>query len=237
VKRTLAVAERELREAQHTLADLKAKLDARPAAPDAPRGDRCLEPVPRLADVVKDVEQARCLLAELTERIAEGLQERDALLEYVLTKQPDAPEQTERERLPQTHNSRIFKIRIGSQERDKWCPTCGQPAKEACSAHLFLGFFDDGRLGELFCQLGRARRYSMAAGGFHMASRMTSLALQHGASIETVVRQMRYQKDSSGGMPYGPDGPIKGTTGVGSLVDYMAVVIDKAVEDRKKENG
>jgi hypothetical protein len=112
----------------------------------------------------------------------------------VLAKQPDAPEQTERERLPQTHNSRIFKLRIGNKGHAPFCPTCGQPSKEYVSAHLFLGTTDDGRILEMFMQLGRDRRGGLAGGGFHMASRMTSLALQQHAPMESVIRQWRYHK-------------------------------------------
>ena len=208
---------------EHVKHDLQEKLDAHPATTEQ-RGDRCLEPVSRLADIVKDVEQARCLLAELTERIAEGLQERDELLAYVLAQRPDAPEKAERERLPQTHNSRIFKLRIG-----------GKDNPNRCGAHLILGFHDDGRWAEAFVQLGRTHRSTLAAGGFHLASRMMSLALQYGASPETVIRQARYQKDLSGGRPWGTDEPLKEPTSVGSLVDYIAVVAAKEVERRKRE--
>jgi hypothetical protein len=163
------------------------------------------------------------------------LQERDALLEYVLAKQPDAPEEAERERLPQTHNSRIFKLRIGGKEAGHFCPSCGQPAKEYVSAHLFLGSSDDGRILEMFCQLGRERRSGLAGGGFHMASRMASLALQYQAPVESVIRQWRYHKDSSGGRPWGATEPLKEPTGVGSLADYIGWVMSNEVERRKKE--
>jgi hypothetical protein len=62
---------------------------------------------------------------------------------------------------------------------------------------------------------------------------MMSLALQYGASPETVIRQARYQKDLSGGRPWGATEPLKEPTGVGSLVDYIGWTVEHEIERRK----
>lgn len=195
-------------------------------------------PVPRLVDDVKDIAQARGLLAQVNEHIGEALQERDALLEYIFVKAPDAPEQHERERVTQigdTSWSTIRRLRIGKREKEEFCPKCGQPSAKHCSAHLFLGFYPDGRLGEMFVTLGRSHRNVLAGGGFHLAAKLGSLALQYGAKPESIVRQMRYQKDASAGRPFGPDGPLKDTPGVSSLVDYIGITIERVLAEKAAE--
>jgi hypothetical protein len=202
--------------------------------------DKFTAPVPRLADTVKDIEQARGLLAEVNEHIGCSLQERDALLEYIFTKAPDAPEQHERERVTpvgDTSWTAIRRLRIGKREKEQFCAKCGQPSEKHCSAHLFLGFYPDGRLGEMFVTLGRSHRNVLAGGGFHLAAKLGSLALQYGAQPESIVRQMRYQKDSSAGRPFGPDGPLKDTPGVSSLVDYIGVTIERVLAEKTAERA
>jgi len=200
--------------------------------------DKFTAPVPRLADEAKDIEQARSLLAEVNEHIGQALQERDALLEYIFVKAPDAPAWRERERVTpvgDTSWTAIRRLRIGKREKEQFCAKCGQPSEKHCSAHLFLGFYPDGRLGEMFVTLGRSHRNVLAGGGFHLAAKLGSLALQYGAKPESIVRQMRYQKDSSAGRPFGPDGPLKDTPGVSSLVDYMGVTIERVLAEKAAE--
>lgn len=202
--------------------------------------DKFTAPVPRLAAAVKDIEQARGLLAEINEHIGQALQERDALLEYILVKSPEAPERHERERVMQSGDtgwSVIRRLRIGKREKEQFCPKCGQPSEKHCSAHLFLGFYPDGRLGEMFVTLGRSHRNGLAGGGFHLAAKLGSLALQYGAKPESIVRQMRYQKDSSAGRPFGADGPLKETPGVSSLVDYLGITIERVLAEKAEERA
>jgi hypothetical protein len=203
--------------------------------------DKFTAPVPRLADEVKDIDRARGLLAEVNEHIGQALQERDALLEYILVKSPEAPERHERERVTQSGDtgwSVIRRLRIGKrEEKEQFCSKCGQPSAKHCSAHLFLGFYPDGRLGEMFVTLGRSHRNVLAGGGFHLAAKLGSLALQYGAKPESIVRQMRYQKDSSAGRPFGPDGPLKDTPGVSSLVDYIGVTIERVLAEKVAERA
>jgi hypothetical protein len=68
----------------------------------------------------------------------------------------------QRERLPDTRDSRTFKLRVGAEKLT--CETCGAVLPgSATTAHLHVGFYPDGRLGELFVQLDRHRRGDVAA--------------------------------------------------------------------------
>jgi hypothetical protein len=203
---------------------------------------KLLEPVGGLLEGVVDVEHARSLLAELSTRIAESLEQRELLLDYVLEKAPDAPERADRERVEQigdTGHSLITRLRIGKKTGTGYCEKCGQALKDHCSAHLFLGFYGTGpragQLGEMFIKLGRGLANGLSGGGYHLAAKLGSLALQHGASEENVVKQFRYQKDASGGRPWGADGPRKDITGVSSLSDYIGLAIEQILASRKKE--
>lgn len=199
---------------------------------------KLLEPVGGLLEDVKDIDQARSLLAELSTRIAESLEQRELLLDYVLEKAPDAPEKADRARVEETGrtgHSWIGRLRIGKKDKVRFCKECGSPSKDYCSAHLFLGFYGDGRLGELFLKLDRRHANTITGGGYHLAAKFGSLALQHGATEATVIKQMRYQKDGSAGRPWGPDGPRKDITGVSSLTDYIGVTIERVLAERDKE--
>jgi len=190
----------------------------------APSRPSWLEPVEPIVPRVTSAGQARTLLAELSAHIGGALEQRDELLDYLA--EHNAPV-TPRERLPgppyaegevTTRRSQVFKLRLGAR---------GAPGHVSC--HLFLGFYPDGRLGELFVQLGREHRSDLAGGGFHWGAKMASLALQHGAPVEAVLRQMRYDRDASGGRPHDAEGPLRDLTGVTSLTDYLGVVIERAL--------
>lgn len=222
---------------------LRAEL-VRVEAPKDSGADKYLAPVGSLVDGVTSIDQARTLLVEVTEHIGQAMQERDALLDYVLVKAPDAPEKQERERVHNTMRSSLAesdqstcytvtrRLRIGKREKDHICEKCGQPSEKHCSAHLFVGFYPDGRPGELFISLGRSHRTALAGGGFHLAAKLGSLALQHGAAAESLIKQMRYQKDGSAGKPFGVDGPMKDTPGVSSLADYLGLTIERVLVEQ-----
>jgi hypothetical protein len=187
-----------------------------------------------------DLDTARARCAVVSERISRGLEERDALLDYILAARP--PE-AGRARLPgppyaddaiTTRRSVIRKLRIGEKTDPLFCPTCGQSMPGFSSAHLFMGFYDEkdgGGLGELFISLGRSQRSSLAGGGFHCAAKMASLALQHGASAASLIRQMRRDRDNSEGRPYGPDGPIPGPR-VASMTDLVGITLEGVLAER-----
>lgn len=211
------------------LATIKA-LEARVAELEAER-DCKSAPVP------VDIDAARARCAVVSERISRGLEERDGLLDYILAGSPPAEF---RSRLPgppylddavTTRRSVIRKLRIGPKSNPLLCCKCGQPMPGHISAHLFLGFYETGELGEVFTTLGRGYRESATGGGYHAFSKAASLSLQHGCSVETLLRQLRRQHDGSGGHPYGPDGPIGGPR-VTSLTDLVGLTIEKTIEER-----
>ena len=172
------------------------------------------------------------MLAELSAHASEALEARDRVLDRLLVR---APASAPRARLPgpiyavdaeTTRRSRTLKLRIGPRDAPK--ATC----------HLFLGFYPPDaaghrELGEMFIQLARDQRHSLAGGGYHFGAKMFSLAKQHGTPLAALLRQMRLHSDESGGPPYGPDDePLKGTTGVRSLTDYISIVVERvAVEE------
>ena len=198
--------------------------------------ERDCGPAPAPADI--DAARARC--AVVSERIARGLEERDALLDLILAAEP--PEAV-RCRLPgppygeeeiTTRRSVIRKLRIGAKSDPLFCITCGQPMPGHISAHLFLGFYGEehgGGLGEVFVSLGRGYRDTAAGGGYHFGAKASSLALQHGCPAKALVNQMRYQHDLSGGHPYGPDGQLPGPR-VTSLTDLVGITVARTLEER-----
>ena len=233
-ERERAVLQHEYNNEKKRNENLRAEL-VRLEAPKNTSADKYLAPVGSLVDGVKSIDQARTLLAELSTRISESMEQRELLLEYVLEKAPDAPEKQERERVEQngeSGHSWIGKLRIGKKDKVRICPQCGTPSKDYCSAHLFLGFYESGELGEIFMRLDRRHANTITGGGYHLAAKLGSLALQHGATEASIVKQMRYQKDGSAGRPWGPEGPRKDITGVSSLSDYVGVTIEKVLAER-----
>jgi hypothetical protein len=235
-ERERAVLQHEYNNEKKRNENLRAEL-VRLEAPKNTSADKYLAPVGSLVDGVKSIDQARTLLAEVSTRIAEAMEQRDLLLEYVLKQAPDAPEKQERQRVEQTGESGhswIGRLRIGKKDKVKFCEKCGAPSKDYCSAHLFLGFYESGNLGEVFVKLDRRHANELAGGGYHLAAKLGSLALQHGATEASIVKQCRYQKDGSAGRPWGDEGPRKDITGVSSLTDYVGVTIEKVLAERDK---
>lgn len=77
-----------------------------------------------------------------------------------------------RETLPTRRKSVTYKVKLGAQ-----------------SLHFTVGFYADGRVGELFIDL---HRQGTALRAWADSSAMlVSLLLQHGAPLESVVRTMR----------------------------------------------
>lgn len=233
---TMRLAEAALATERHRVAGhletIKA-LEARVAALEAER-DCKSEPAPT------DIDAARARCAVVSERIARGLEERDELLDYILAA---GPSEERRVRLPgppygedgvTTRRSVICKLRIGPKSDPLFCVTCGQPMPGHISAHLFLGFYGEeygGGLGELFVVLGRGLRENAVGGGYHGFAKAASVALQHGCPAKTLVNQLRYQHDSSGGHRYGPAGQIPGPR-VTSLMDLIGIEIERTLVER-----
>ena len=79
----------------------------------------------------------------------------------------------ERRRLPDTRQSVTHKFTIGD-----------------CDGYVIVGLYDDGRPGELFLKI--AKDGSAISGFADAVGVLTSLALQHGVPVETLVRKFQY---------------------------------------------
>ena len=79
----------------------------------------------------------------------------------------------ERRRLPDTRQSMTHKFTIGD-----------------CDGYVIVGLYDDGRPGELFLKI--AKDGSTISGFADAVGVLTSLALQHGVPVETLVRKFQY---------------------------------------------
>ncbi|MFA5152174.1 MAG: hypothetical protein WC554_06445 [Clostridia bacterium] len=102
-----------------------------------------------------------------------------------------------REKLPDTRNSVVHKFNINGYK-----------------GYMIVGMYDDGRPGELFVEI--AKEGSTVGGLCDTIGILTSMALQHGVSLETLVRKFR-------GTSFEPCG---GTTNreipiTSSLADYI----------------
>ena len=143
----------------------------------------------------------------------------------------------ERERLPDTRRAVGIKLRINGVE-GKRCATCGgrdPDAPPVTSLHLHLGFYDDGRLGEVFIRLDRERRSDVASAFADQWATAISYALQHDLQASWLLEKARYVRDGSGGVPYvwnqereryerHPE--IHSVT---SVVDYLSAVIERVL--------
>ena len=136
----------------------------------------------------------------------------------------------ERVRLPDNREGRTFKLRIGSDE--KLCETCGAPLPGSrVSAHLTINHYADGRPGEVFLALDRARRGDLAATFGHQLAVAISIGLQYGVPADVFASRMRYVRDESGGTVMrevdGRRVPTENPRTVGSLVDLIAVTLER----------
>lgn len=87
------------------------------------------------------------------------------------------------------------------------------PGPPILDIYVQVGLHDDGTPGEIF--ITAAKQGSFTSGALDCMAKMTSLALQHGASIETVVRQLR-------GTRFEPSGWVMGQGQVTSVADMIA---------------
>ena len=139
----------------------------------------------------------------------------------------------ERERLPGDRTGRTFKLRIGNDE--KLCETCGAPLPGSrVSGHLTVNAYPDGRPGELFLALDRARRGDLAATFGHQLAIAISIGLQHGVPLAVYASRMRHVRDESGGTVMhevaGKMVPNENPRTVGSLIDLIAATLQRCEE-------
>ena len=102
-----------------------------------------------------------------------------------------------RKRLPDTRSSLTHKFNIAGHE-----------------GYLTVGLYDDGQPGELFITM--AKEGSTIGGVMDSLGTATSVALQYGVPIESLVKKFTHQRFEPAGMTTNPDIPF-----AKSLVDYI----------------
>ncbi len=109
--------------------------------------------------------------------------------------------EAERERLPDTRRSLTHKVVIESEQGP-------------VSVFLTAGFYDDGRLGEVFIQVGKSG--STMRGLIDDFARLVSYALQYGVPLAALAEKFR-------GANYPPQGPTSNPDipTCSSLSDYV----------------
>lgn len=117
---------------------------------------------------------------------------------------PRAPSRTgpgrplpQRERLPDERQAVTHKFRVGEQE-----------------GYLTVGLYEDGRPGEIFITV--SKQGSTISGLMGAVAQLTSVALQYGVPLETLVRQMRNTRFEPAGPTGNPNIPF-----ATSIVDYI----------------
>lgn len=88
--------------------------------------------------------------------------------------------------------------------------------------HLTLGYYADGRLGEVFIDLHKVGSFSR--GMLHSLARLLSCALQYGVPADVLASMLA-------GTDFEPAGKVTGVPGVSrakSIVDLVAQVISAA---------
>lgn len=93
----------------------------------------------------------------------------------------------QREHLPDDRESVAWDLRIG-------------PRRGGISAVMHVGFFPDGRVGEVFLQLDREHRHLVGGAMADAACTFVSIALQYGAPLEDLVGKLIGAHDDSGGI-------------------------------------
>jgi hypothetical protein len=201
VKRTLAVAERELREAQHTLTNVRGKADAYRA---------------ELTRLQTEMEQANAQLVTLADEVARY--------------RAEPPRGPQRERLPDDRTGRTYKLRVGVTEMLCPECSAPLPGSRV-SAHLTVNTYPNGKAGELFLSMDRHRRGELSATFAHQLAIAISVGLQYGIPLSVYAKRLRHVRDDSGGMAMREvDGklvPCENPHTVGSLVDLIAVTLQR----------
>ena len=128
---------------------------------------------------------------------AEALRRRIVILEEeVRTLQTEA-EQPSRNRMPDTRVSLTHKFEIAGHE-----------------GYITVGLYESGQPGELFIQM--AKEGSTIGGLMDTVATLTSLALQYGVPLESLVKKFAYQRFEPSGFTKNPD--IRNAT---SITDYI----------------
>jgi ribonucleoside-diphosphate reductase alpha chain len=110
---------------------------------------------------------------------------------------PAGPPQPRRERLPNTRHSMTHKFDIQGHE-----------------GYLTVGFFDDGRPGELFITM--AKEGSTVGGLMDVVGTLVSMGLQYGVPLDVFVNKFAHSRFEPAGFTRNPDIPI-----AKSITDYI----------------
>ena len=200
-KRTLTAAERELREARHTLTNVRGKADAY-------RAELC-----RVQAVLDDRHEQ---LIALTDEVARY--------------RAEPPRGPQRERLPDDRMGRTYKLRVGVTEMLCPECSAPLPGSRV-SAHLTINSYPDGRPAECFLALDRHRRGEIAATFAHQLAIAISVGLQYGIPLAVYSKRLRHVRDDSGGMAMrevnGKLVPCENPHTVGSLIDLIAITLQR----------
>src|SRR5687768_13538985 len=92
----------------------------------------------------------------------------------------------EQEHMPDTRRAVVHKFQIGEHE-----------------GYLNVGIFDDGRPGEIFVTM--SKEGSTIGGMIDSFARMTSIALQFGVPLETLVEKFAFQRFEPSGFSQAPE--------------------------------
>lgn len=103
----------------------------------------------------------------------------------------------ERKRLPDERQSITHKFTVGGQE-----------------GYLIAGLYEDGTLGEIFVHV--AKEGSTVSGLMDAVAVLTSISLQYGVPLESIVRKMRHTLFEPYGFTHNKDIPQ-----ATSLLDYI----------------
>jgi ribonucleoside-diphosphate reductase alpha chain len=127
----------------------------------------------------------------------EGLQKRILELEEELTMLRSRLDQPVRHRMPDTRSSLTHRFEIAGHE-----------------GYITVGLYEDGQPGELFITM--SKEGSTIGGLMDTVGTLTSIALQYGVPLESLVKKFAYQRFEPSGFTKNPD--IRHAT---SITDYV----------------
>jgi ribonucleoside-diphosphate reductase alpha chain len=131
------------------------------------------------------------------ETVADALQKRILELEQELATLRNRADQPVRHRMPDTRTSMTHRFEIAGHE-----------------GYITVGLYEDGQPGELFITM--SKEGSTIGGLMDTVGTLTSIALQYGVPLESLVKKFAYQRFEPSGFTKNPD--IRHAT---SITDYV----------------
>lgn len=106
-----------------------------------------------------------------------------------------------RERLPDTRDAVTFKTTIRGEPKVFVCPKCGEKVKlDDGNKKIYstIGFYQDGRIGELFLKMDKQGRTSRGVlDNFAIA---VSWLIQEGVDVKKIIEKFKFQRFEPAGM-------------------------------------